>query len=228
LPPLISVVVPVRDRERYLGEAIASLLHEGWLDLEVVVVDDGSTDRSAEVAASYSGVRCLRRERRGAAAARNTGVGAARGDLLGFLDSDDLRVAGTLERQVEVLTRRPGVDLVFGHVTQFLSPELGPEERRLLRTDDRPRAGYLAGAMLVRRSAMAAVGAFDETLRAGELVDWLARARDRGLLTELIPEVVLRRRVHRDHLSSQLDARRDFARVVKANLDRRRARPEGR
>ncbi len=224
MPPLISVVVPVRDRERYLSEAIESVLREGWRDLDVVVVDDGSTDRSAEVAAGYPGVRCLRREPRGAAAARNAGVAAARGELVAFLDSDDLWVAGRLERQVEALTRRPEADLAFGQFVEFVSPELGSEERRLLKADGRPRPGFVPGAMLARRSVFAAVGALDETLRAGEFVDWLARAREGGVLSELIPEVVLMRRVHRDHLSGQADTRRDFARVAKAAIERRRAR----
>src|SRR5205085_4169423 len=126
-PPLVSVVVPVHNGESYLRESLESVLAPGHVALEVIVVDDGSTDRSA-AAAERSGprVEVHRRERAGAGAARNHGVRVARGAYLAFLDADDLWTASSLAVRLEALCADPSVDLVFGHVRHFVSPELDP------------------------------------------------------------------------------------------------------
>ena len=128
--PTVSVVISCWNREDYLPESIESVLAQTLPPrdtLEIVVVDDGSTDRSAEIAEGYGPpVRVLRQENRGAAGAANTGIRAARAELVAFCDSDDLWVAGKLEAQLRAL-RDDGYDLVFGLLEEFLSPELDPE-----------------------------------------------------------------------------------------------------
>src|SRR5687768_3446883 len=104
--PLISVVIPAYNGEVFLEQAIQSALEQTWPRAEVVVVDDGSTDRSAEIAASYP-VKLVRQENRGVAAARNRGIDEARGDLLSFLDQDDIFRPEKLERQFEALRTQP-------------------------------------------------------------------------------------------------------------------------
>src|SRR5580698_6296143 len=97
---LVSVVIPVRNGVRYLGEAIESVLVQGRRDTEIIVVDNGSTDGSRSVAESFGpAVRVIDEPQRGAAHARNSGVRLARGEYLAFLDADDLWVTGKLERQ---------------------------------------------------------------------------------------------------------------------------------
>ncbi|MGN6189537.1 MAG: glycosyltransferase family 2 protein [Conexibacter sp.] len=112
--PLVSVVVPARDAERFLAEALESALTQP-VELEVLVCDDGSSDRTAAVAEAFAGVRVLRHRRsRGVVAARNTLVAAARGRYVAFLDADDVLLPGALAAQVEVLERRPDVALIHG------------------------------------------------------------------------------------------------------------------
>lgn len=105
-PPAVSVVIPTYDRAAVLPRAIDSVLGQTVEDLELLVVDDGSTDRAPDVVAGYADdrVRCLRHEQnRGASAARNSGIEAASGDYVAFLDSDDEWLAGKLETQLAVL-----------------------------------------------------------------------------------------------------------------------------
>jgi glycosyltransferase involved in cell wall biosynthesis len=222
--PSVSVVIPAYNRERYLAEAISSVLAQGLDGTEVIVVDDGSTDGTAAAATRFPGVACLRLQHRGAAAARNAGIAAAGGELLAFLDSDDLWAPGKLASQLARLQERPEVGLVSGLVEEFVSPELPAALAARLSPAPGPRPAWLAGAMLVRRAAFAAVGMLDETLRVGEVVDWLARARELGVRGDVVPRVVLRRRLHDGNLGrGGVSQRLDYARVVKARLDRARA-----
>jgi glycosyltransferase involved in cell wall biosynthesis len=220
--PEVSVVIPAHDAERYLAEAISSVLAQTRRDLEVVVVDDGSTDRTKAIAEGFGEpVRCLSREQGGIGAARNFGVEHAHGRYLAFLDSDDLWVEDKLELQLGACA--DDVDLVLGLVQEFISPELDAERVARIRCAPEPRPGYLPGALLVARERFERVGPFREDLRVGEFVDWMARVRELGLRELMLPREVLRRRLHDENQSVRnRDDMTDFARVVKASLDRRR------
>src|SRR3954469_7166587 len=119
--PLISVVIPVYNGEAFLDQAIESALAQTWPRTEVVVVDDGSTDRSAEIAGSYP-VELVRQENRGVGAARNRGVDAANGELLSFLDQDDMLRPEKLERQLEALLAEPEAGMSSCQMRVFLEP----------------------------------------------------------------------------------------------------------
>jgi glycosyltransferase involved in cell wall biosynthesis len=210
----VSVVIPVRNGERYLSEAIASVLQQTPPPLEVLVVDDGSTDGTAAVARSFAApVRCIAQPALGVAAALNRGVEEARGDRLAFLDADDLWADDKLRVQTALLEARPELDAVFGHLANFAGS--APAET--------PMPGYSKGTMLIRRVAFERVGAFGDW-RLGEFVDWYARAVDAGLRSLMLPDVLLLRRVHDDNTGvRRRDERREYARVLKSVLDRRRA-----
>lgn len=133
MTPLISVMIGVYNGAAYLGEAIDSVLAQDYRPLELIVVDDGSDDGSGDVARQYPEVRCVSQERRGAGAARNAGVELAGGDFFAFLDADDRFTPGKLARQMEALAADPALEAVFGHVREFVSPELQEEQRQLIR-----------------------------------------------------------------------------------------------
>src|SRR3954470_15704279 len=119
--PLVSALVPVFNGERFLAEALDSIFAQRWEPLEVVVVDDGSTDRSAEIARSYS-VSYLHQENAGIATARNAAIEAAGGEIVAFLDADDVWLPGSLEKRVEHLLDTPEVGFVVGRMEVFLEP----------------------------------------------------------------------------------------------------------
>ena len=219
--PLVSVVVAVRDGAAYLEAAVRSALAQTHPRVEVIVVDDGSTDDSAAIAESIGPpVRCVRQSPGGAAAARNGGVALARGDLIAFLDADDLWPVDRLERQVAALTEDPAIDLVFGSLLEFRGdapPQTGAAPIA-------PEPAKLGGTLLARRAALARVGPFATGWRVGEFMEWLLRAREAGLCERTIGALVLWRRIHG---ANQTIAERagfgQYAQILKASLDRRRA-----
>jgi glycosyltransferase involved in cell wall biosynthesis len=224
--PLVSVLVGAYNAERYLGEALRSVLAQSYRPLELIVVDDGSTDRTAEVAQRHGSVLYAYQENAGNGAARNRAVELASGELFAFLDADDRFVPGKLERQWEALEADPALDLVFGHVREFVSPELTEEQRAAIRPPS-PTAPWTApNLMLIRREAFFRVGAFSEELRVGVTVDWYARALEGGLRSLMLPDVVLERRLHLDNNGlRESDSRSQYLHVLKASLDRRRSAP---
>lgn len=219
--PLVSVVIPVFNGERHLGEALASVLTQSHRALEVLVVDDGSTDGSIDVArrAADRRCRCLRQARQGAAAARNLGAGEAQGMLLAFLDADDLWLPDKLELQVRALAADPALDMVFAWYAEFgAAPAIAGAPVA--------RPGYAAGTMLIRRDSFLRVGAFSTRWRVGEFIDWYARAEEAGLRHAMLSPVLLRRRVHDGNATRrERSAFADYARIVHAAARRRRLHP---
>jgi glycosyltransferase involved in cell wall biosynthesis len=195
----VAVVIPAYAAERFLAEALESVLAQTRPPAEVIVVDDGSRDGTARVAAACEGrgVRLVSQENRGGGAARNRGVALTTAPLLSFLDADDLWPSDRLERLVARLAAEPALDGVTGKVESFPSPDMSEADRARLVVPVGPQPGWLPGAILVRRSAWARVGPFDETLRnGGEFIDWVARARALGIAIGQHDALALRRRVH--------------------------------
>jgi glycosyltransferase involved in cell wall biosynthesis len=225
--PLISVLIGVYNAERYLPEAIESVLGQGYRPLELIVVDDGSDDGSGEAARRYGdALTYVRQENAGNGAARNHAVRLARGELYAFLDADDRFVPGKLELQYAALAADPKLDMVFGHVREFVSPELTPEQRAGIRPPaPQPLPWPAPNLMLIRRESFERVGPFAEEVRVGVTVDWYARATEAGLQGAMVPEVVLERRLHlANNGLRERDSRQQYLHVLKAALDRRRAR----
>jgi glycosyltransferase involved in cell wall biosynthesis len=227
---MVSVIVPVYNGARYLSDALASVLEQEYRPLEIIAVDDGSTDGSAAVIARFGdAVRYCHQDNRGTGAARNRGVELARGDLLAFLDQDDVWEDGKLALQAGTLARDPAVDAVFGMVAQFHSPELGEEFRSRVPCPAHALAGYLPSAMLLRREAFSRVGRFEEQWKLVEWAEWMVRAIEAGINLRLLPELVARRRIHEGNKGLAMRASRgEYPRILKALLDRRRAAAEHR
>jgi len=223
--PLVTVIVGAYNAERYLAEAIDSVLAQTHPRLELIVVDDGSTDGSGRIAESYGDpVRCIRQENGGMAAARNRAIPEARGDYLAFLDADDRFPPGKLARQLAVFEAQPELDVVYGHVTEFLSPDLDEAARALLRAPEHDVPWPTPNLMLVRRESFLRVGLFSTELKVGIGVDWHARANELGLRSAVPPIVVLERRLHAENNGiRQRESKPQYLHVLKAALDRRRA-----
>lgn len=217
--------------EQYLGEAIDSVLAQAYRPLEVIVVDDGSEDKSGDVARAYGGqVMVARQDNAGNGSARNHAVRLANGELFAFLDADDRFVPEKLEWQWSELERDPSVDIVFGYVQEFVSPELTEEQRASVRAPQPAPSPWTApNLMLIRREAFERVGPFSELLRVGVTVDWYARSVEAGLRSLMLPHVVLERRLHLTNNGlREAASRTQYAHVLKAALDRRRAQAAAR
>jgi glycosyltransferase involved in cell wall biosynthesis len=193
--PLISVIIPSWNAAGFLPEAVESIRAQKYAPLEIIVVDDGSTDRTAELIRSWSDVRYLWQENQGPSAARNTGIDTARGELLAFLDADDLWTSDHLGRLLPPLVANASAQFAWGasRVLNCCIESNGHFRWEVLH-DSQPQ--FLIGSGLYRRTAFNAVGRFDPALRFAEDVDWIATARQLGVAHVQIPELVLIYRRH--------------------------------
>lgn len=223
--PAVSAIVVVRDGERYLADSLASLIEQSRPPEEVIVVDDGSQDGSRGVAEGFGPpVRVLTQPPSGIAAARNAGVAAARGHIIGFLDADDISAPDALASRLAAFDADPPPDIVWGLARHFRSPELDPQQTARLPCPPDALPAHLPGGALIVRAALERVGPFAVDLRMGEFVDWVARARDLGLREASVPSVVLHRRVHdKNHTLRNRADLSDLTVVMRRALQRRRA-----
>lgn len=225
--PLVSVIIPVYNYERYLAEAVESVLRQTYQHLDLIVVDDGSTDRSAEIAKSFDagGVRYCHQVHAGIGRARNNGVELAQGDFLAFLDADDRWPEEKLELQLSAFKNDPALEMVFGQAVQLQNGpawELGVTEKKPILGSLVP--GMVPGTMLIKRVAYFRVGRFQEEWKVGEFIDWYARAVELNIRSLVLPDLLLWRRIHDSNQGvRERQSVSDYARVLKASLDRRRA-----
>ena len=224
---MISVIIPVYNYERYLGEAIESVLSQTYQDLEVIVVDDGSTDRSGDVARSFAGrgVRYCQEVHAGIGPARNKGVELAQGEFMAFLDADDRWPLEKIELQLRAFENDPALEMVFGQALQLQNGpawEAGVRDKNL--AVDGMVPGMVPGTMLIKRAAFDRVGKFQGGLKVGEFIDWYARAIELKVRSLVLPELLLWRRIHDSNQGvRERQSVTDYARVLKAKLDRKRA-----
>jgi glycosyltransferase involved in cell wall biosynthesis len=218
-------LIPCYNAARYVEEALDSAFTQG-IDLhEVVVVDDGSTDGTADRVRDFDDrVRVHRQANAGISGARNAALALATGDVIAFLDADDLWSDGSLRARLEALMADDSIDYSYGRVEQFISPDVPPETASAHATAILdPRPARLAGSMLVRRPAFTKIGGFSPSLRVGETLDWVARADDLGIRCCSLSQIVLRRRLHATNTGLvQHDSRADYLTLARAALTRRR------
>jgi glycosyltransferase involved in cell wall biosynthesis len=200
---LVSVVVPVYDGATFLAECIESLLAQDHPEVEVVVVDDGSSDGSAAIAERL-GARVLRRPHEGLAPTRNAGIAAARGALIGFCDADDRWKPEKARRQVEHLASSPETAIVLCRQETALEPGvtapawLLPDQVRGDLDGVSPTSG------LFRREALERLGGFRTDVEAnGADFNLLVRARTEGLGIALLEEPLMIRRIHGDNMTTR-------------------------
>jgi glycosyltransferase involved in cell wall biosynthesis len=210
---LVSIVIPTRNYAGYVGQAIRSGLHQGYRPIEIVVVDDGSTDDTPAVLREFEGaIRVVRLEGLGVSAARNAGLAQARGEYVVLLDADDLLVPGGVAAQVAQFDRRPDIDAVVGEwYTYDVQCGTITEERSSLKDDDalshllRTNIVATPSAMMVRRTAVSALGGFDTSFSF--TADWEMwwRLAKQGCRFARVTAPVATYRIHGRSMTSNLD-----------------------
>lgn len=212
--PLVSVVIPVRDGAPFIAEAIDSVLAQSYRNLECIVVDDGSTDGTAEIVSAYGDrVRSLTTGRGGVSVARNLGIEHASGALIAFLDADDVWLPPKLEKQVAMMERHPeaalcytGLKLIDVHGNVLGTQPPPPAERAFRNTlliEGAPISVAQTG--LVPRRIAKEVGGFDERMSTSADADFACRiARDRPVVPVNEPLVLYRKHPGQMHLDPDL------------------------
>jgi glycosyltransferase involved in cell wall biosynthesis len=220
-PVLVSVIIPAYNAERTIAETLDSVLSQSYGNVEVLVVDDGSTDRTAEIVRQYQPrVSYFYQENSGSCAVpRNTGILHSRGELLSFIDADDLMTPSRIGRQVDFLTRHPSVALVISDYQNFSSSGMSPNThfatcRPLMDIlGHRPETVLdnalamlvedffgIAGSFMMRRNLLERVPGFEPTLRASEDFHFLYRLA-RHTPVGVINDVGMHRRMHESNMT---------------------------
>lgn len=219
----VSVIIPIYNAEKYLAEAVDSVLSQTVKPLEIILVNDGSTDKSVEVAKKYKAyIRLLNQENKGISGARNAGIKAAKGTMIAFLDADDLWTKDHLEKLLESFEENDGLGLVAGHVEQFISED-DTESSKSISDEQKVLPGYVAGASLIKKEVFDNAGLFDEELTLAEYVDWFSRVKDADIPVKFLQHVVLKRRIHADNVGSrERNHIHDYTKVLMASIKRKR------
>ena len=213
--PLVSIIMCIRNGERFVGEALDSIAVQVVQNSEVIVVDDGSTDSSARIVERHPlAPELLRQEALGFSAALNRGVHAASGRFVAFIDSDDVWPADRMAHLLTAIDHHPEVEAVYGALINTDSD---------LRPKQQPIAARMLTTSLFRRDAAARVGDLRTDVVHAANVDWISRASTAGLAFLAIDAVVLYRRIH-DRNMSVVDrdrGKQDMLRVIRDHHARR-------
>ncbi|HEX7706060.1 MAG TPA: glycosyltransferase family A protein [Thermoanaerobaculia bacterium] len=213
--PRISVIIPTYNGEKTIAEAIASVRGEGD-DIEVVVVNDGSTDRTVDILASISGITVVHQQNAGPSVARNTGLDHATGSRIAFLDDDDLAMENRLATLSVMLDDEPSALVALGRSVFRVENE---EESR----PPEPLLMYHLGAALFRREYFERFGRFDPALRTSQDIDLFLRGLDAGERFAVTSKLVQTIRRNGENTTAGRSLRDlGFMSVLKRSLDRRR------
>jgi glycosyltransferase involved in cell wall biosynthesis len=221
----VSVIVVVKNGERYVAQALQSIIDQDYAAFEIIVIDGQSTDRTAEIVRSFDRVNYIKQTSHGLANSRNIGLAAASGDLIAFLDHDDVWAPNKLHTQVDFLKLHREIFYTISLVQFFhekdhpLRPGYKPE------SFETGQIGCTPGALVARRSVFDAVGGFDPAFEIGCDADWFSRARDAEIAMSLIPEVLLFKRIHETNISANtLTNKNELLALVRQSIERKRQR----
>jgi glycosyltransferase involved in cell wall biosynthesis len=221
--PLVSVVLPVFEGERFLAATIDSVLAQTWEPVELIVVDDGSTDGSKALARSYRQVRYFDQPNTGVAAARNAGLAGAAGEFIAFIDQDDVWLPGKLAAQMRTMLEDPAIDWCSTLERRFLDPSASRPAWMSADLLDVPISTFDPSTLLVRRRAFDRVGWFDPNYSQTSDVDWAFRASEAGLRFAMVPEVLVLHRIHAANNSRFVAQNHaEIRRIAMASIRRRR------
>jgi len=224
--PLISCIVPVFNGERYVREALESIHSQTYRPLEILVVDDGSTDNTKKVVTNLElPIQYVEQPNLGPIIARNHGISLARGAFVAFLDADDLWHQEKLTRQMTQFRERPKLEVSVCLIQNFWETELH-EEKMKFQNDRRskPIPGYVCPGMVVRRSQFENVGLFDKNLRHASETDWFLRAARKDTVIELLQETLVYRRLHHSNRSRvhATNSRDEYLQLLQTHIKIRR------
>ena len=218
--PRVSILAAAYNGERFLRESLESAFAQDFDAYEVVFVDDGSSDRTAEIAQSFP-VCYVHQPNQGLPSARNAGLAVARGELIAFLDDDDVLPPTKLSAQVRYLDEHPATACVLGRVEWIVEDGVEPPEMARDPIFGDPGGIQLVTAM-IRRGLLDELHGFDTSYRYAEDRDLFIRMRERGAQIDVLEEVVLRKRLHGSNMTMNAPTTHPMLRSLREKLERER------
>lgn len=218
----------VKNGERFIAEALDSVVSQEPAPEEIIVIDGDSSDRSAEIAARYPSVRVIRQRGTGFCGAWNEGIAEARGELIAILDSDDRWLPGKHAAQLELLAAQPELDYAVTRMRFFLDPGAAVPAGFRPELLDGDHEANMPSALLIRRRAFERVGGFEESFGVASDIDWFARAKDVPLRLGRVERVLVEKRVHDANLSmsAATEYNRELLRSLRETVARKRVSGE--
>ena len=225
--PLVSVIIPVHNSQEYLAEAVESIRKQNYEPLEIIIIDDGSTDDTERIARGLGpDIHYLFQQNAGPASARNTGIVASRGEIIAFLDSDDFWPSDRLTVAIRYLEQHPEVGYLLGKQMMFMERGCAVPPWMKAVWLSEPQDASNLGVLTARRVTLDRVGLFKSEYRSGEDTEWLLRANEAGALMARLPEIVVHRRIHGRNLSVQMIQMRkeNLMRITRESIHRKQGR----
>ncbi|DAB09848.1 TPA: hypothetical protein CPT92_01260 [Candidatus Gastranaerophilales bacterium HUM_13] len=216
---LITIIIPVKNGTNYIKQALDGIIKQN-VNLEIIVVDDGSTDNTGEIAKEY-GCIVLRNEiSQGPVKAKNKALEFAKGDYIMFHDHDDIMVPDILHELYREMEESPDVSAVMAKVRDFYSPDLSEEEKTRTLIKKEPYYGLFTGAVLIRKSVFEKIGLFNDSVTAGEIIDWQSKMCANHLKIKKLDFVATNRRIHSSNFgkTQQKTEFKDYAALLRAKL----------
>lgn len=219
--PEISVIIPFYNREGYLQEALESISCQDFRDFEVIAVDDGSKDESAQIVNEFNHIpiKLISQKNQGAASARNAGIHIARGRFVTFLDSDDIWVPHKLSAQLADF-HNAGDKLCFGHIQEFISPDFLDHQKQF---QTRLIPGFSFITLLMLREDFLQVGELDPSFQLAEFIEWFERSKHKGFSAYMSNSIYAYRRIHHGNIGRGKSSNaKQYLKAIKSSLDQRR------
>lgn len=220
--PLVSIIMPVYNGEKYVNQALENLFKDVYRPIEIITVDDGSSDNTAHIIEKYGNVQYIYQDHEGVAAARNKGITVSRGEIIAFLDCDDIWQPNRLTSTVSFFRMNPEIGYVLGKEMMFV--ESGCDVPSWVKPEWLKEAHDASntGVLVARKATFDRVGLFNKDMESGEDTEWLLRAREDGIPMARLPEVVLHRRIHGNNLSGKMfrSRRENLMRIAKESIRR--------
>ena len=221
----VTVILVVKNGETYIRSALESVFGQTSQPNEILVIDGGSTDATLDIAQSFSKVEVIHQVKNGIAEAYNLGIQSAKTDLVAFISHDDIWENEKLAIQTEFMLNNPSLEFSVTRVQHFL--EDGHPAPAGFRTEllEEPRVGMIMETLMARKTAFKTVGWFDPSFNVGEDTDWFARAKDSLVPYAVIPDVLVRKRVHGGNATlSNENTNELLMRVIKQKIARRKGK----
>lgn len=214
----VTTIMTVYNGEKYLREAIESVLKQSLSVDEFIVVDDGSTDSTLSILQNYPQIKIIQKPNSGMWDSLNIAINEAKSEYLAFCDADDLWHKDKLQMQMDYVNSNPRVDMVFGLCQQFKT-----DERTGNRIFQEPQRGLVQLCMIMRKSKFLEIGNFDISIKAA-FIYWFQQTKLKNYTSYIIPQVVAFRRIHETNLTRSGDYKDNFTLLAKRLIEQRKAR----
>jgi len=215
---LISVIMPIKNGENYMQEAIDSIKNQKQ-EIELIIVNDGSTDNTEQIAKDNGCIILNHQQSRGQVVAKNTGLKVATGDYIMFCDHDDLLNENAISIMLDEFEKDKELKVVNAKIKDFISSDAKNKEQQIKHD---AYYGCLAGSMLFKKEVFDVIGLFNEEVQAGEIIDLMSKLEKYNLKVKKIDFISSRRRIHDTNFgkTQQKTEFKDYAALLRARIKR--------